>query len=180
MSRIGKKTITVPQGVTVTAETGKVTVKGQKGETSLAIPQGITVTVDDSKVSVAREGEERHLCEMHGTIRATIVNMIAGVKDGYQKGLEMVGVGYRAEVKANKLYLYIGWTKPAEVEIPKGITCAVDQNTKISVSGISLDQVGVLAAKIRSICPPEPYGGKGIRYAGENVRHKAGKSVAGK
>ena len=180
MSRIGKKTITVPQGVTVTAETGKVTVKGQKGETSLAIPQGITVTVDDSKVSVAREGEERHLCEMHVTIRATIVNMIAGVKDGYQKGLEMVGVGYRAEVKANKLYLYIGWTKPAEVEIPKGITCAVDQNTKISVSGISLDQVGVLAAKIRSICPPEPYGGKGIRYAGENVRHKAGKSVAGK
>ena len=180
MSRIGKKTITVPQGVTVTAETGKVTVKGQKGETSLAIPQGITVTVDGANVTVTRAGDDRHLCEMHGTVRATLVNMIAGVKDGYQKGLEMVGVGYRAEVKANKLYLYIGWTKPAEVEIPKGITCAVDQNTKINISGISRDQVGVIAAKIRSICPPEPYGGKGIRYAGENVRHKAGKSVAGK
>jgi ribosomal protein L6, bacterial type len=180
MSRIGRKTITVPQGVTVTAETGKVTVKGQKGEVSMPLPQGITVTVDGSNVSVSREGEERHLCEMHGTVRATLVNMIAGVKDGYSKGLEMVGVGYRAEVKANKLYLYIGWTKPAEVEIPKGITCAVDQNTKINLTGISLDQIGVIAAKIRSICPPEPYGGKGIRYAGENIRRKAGKSVAGK
>ena len=180
MSRIGRQTITVPQGVTVTADAAKVTIKGQKGETSLAVPQGITVTVDGSTVSVSREGDDRHLCEMHGTVRATLVNMINGVKDGYSKGLEMVGVGYRAEVKANKLYLYIGWTKPAEVEIPKGITCAVDQNTKINLSGISLDQVGVIAAKIRSICPPEPYGGKGIRYAGENVRHKAGKSVAGK
>ena len=180
MSRIGRKTITVPQGVTVTADAAKVTIKGQKGETSLAVPQGITVTVDGSTVSVSREGDDRHLCEMHGTVRATLVNMINRVKDGYSKGLEMVGVGYRAEVKANKLYLYIGWTKPAEVEIPKGITCAVDQNTKINLSGISLDQVGVIAAKIRSICPPEPYGGKGIRYAGENVRHKAGKSVAGK
>ena len=180
MSRIGRKVIAVPQGVTIEAAPDKVTVKGQKGESVLSLPKGVSVSVDGSNVTVSRESDERHLCEMHGTVRATLVNLIKGVKEGYKKDLEMVGVGYRAEVKGKKLFLYIGWTKPAEVDIPEGLSVSVDQNVKINVSGITNDKVGMLAAKIRGICPPEPYGGKGVRYVGENVRLKAGKSVAGK
>lgn len=180
MSRIGRKQIAVPQGITVTATPEAVTVKGQKGEISMPLPQGITVTVDNGTVTVSRASDDRRLCELHGTVRANLVNNINGVKDGYKKELEMVGVGYRAEVKGQKVLLYRGWTKPAEVEIPQGIAVTVDQNVKVAVSGVQRDLVGVVAAKIRSICPPEPYGGKGLHYVDEVVRRKAGKSVAGK
>ena len=175
MSRIGRKTITVPQGVTVTAETGKVTVKGQKGEVSMPLPQGITVTVDGSNVSVSRESEERHLCEMHGTVRATLVNMIAGVKDGYSKGLEMVGVGYRVEPAGKNINLVLGFSHPVPFEAPEGVSFKVETPNRLVISGADKQAVGQVAAVIRKYRPPEPYKGKGILFAGEHVRRKAGK-----
>ena len=179
MSRIGKKTIAVPDGVNVTATDTAVTVQGPKGELFTKLPPFITVTLDGSTIAVSRDADTKTQREMHGTIRSTINKLIIGVTTGYRKVLEVQGVGYRAEVQGQILRLNIGKAHPVEYRIPAGIEIAVENNVKISISGIDPIQVGSTAAKIRSYHPPEPYKGKGIKYENEHVRRKTGKTVAG-
>lgn len=179
MSRIGKKSIVVPDGVTITAADRSVSVKGSKGELTLTLPEYITVAVDEQRCEISRTGHEKNNREMHGTVRSCIANMIIGVKDGYKKVLDIQGIGYRGEIQGNKLVLHLGKARPIEYMLPAGIEVTVENNTRIVISGIDKEKVGSAAAKIRSFYPPEPYKGKGIKYQDEYVRRKAGKTVAG-
>jgi large subunit ribosomal protein L6 len=176
MSRIGKLPITVPGGVDVKIEGQKVTVKGSKGELSLVVAEPIRVALEDGQVLVTRPDDERDSRALHGLTRTLINNNIIGVTEGYSKQLEVVGTGYRVQQKGAGLELALGFSHPVLVDAPEGITLAVEGNTKITVSGISKQAVGEAAANIRKLKKPEPYKGKGIRYAGENVRRKAGKA----
>jgi large subunit ribosomal protein L6 len=175
MSRIGKLPIDIPAGVTVSVNDRVVTVKGAKGELSLTVAQPIDVKVEDNQVVVTRPDDERASRALHGLTRTLINNDIIGVSQGYSKGLEIVGTGYRVQQKGQALELALGFSHPVNVEPPAGITFSVEGNTKITVSGISKQAVGECAANIRKIRKPEPYKGKGVRYAGEQVRRKAGK-----
>lgn len=176
MSRIGKLPITVPGGVDVKIEGQKVTVKGSKGELALVVAEPIRVALEDGQVLVTRPDDERESRALHGLTRTLINNNIIGVTEGYSKQLEVVGTGYRVQQKGAGLELALGFSHPVNVDAPEGITLAVEGNTKITVSGISKQAVGEAAANIRKLKKPEPYKGKGIRYAGENVRRKAGKA----
>ncbi|PRI11458.1 50S ribosomal protein L6 [Leucobacter massiliensis] len=176
MSRIGKLPITVPGGVDVKIEGQKVTVKGSKGELSLVVSEPIRVAVEDGQVLVTRPDDERDSRALHGLTRTLINNNIIGVTEGYTKQLEVVGTGYRVQQKGSGLELALGFSHPVSFDAPEGITLAVEGNTKITVSGISKQAVGEVAANIRKLKKPEPYKGKGIRYAGEVVRRKAGKA----
>ncbi|MFT4233259.1 MAG: 50S ribosomal protein L6 [Leucobacter sp.] len=176
MSRIGKLPITVPGGVDVKIDGQKVTVKGSKGELSLVVAEPIRVALEDGQLLVTRPDDERNSRALHGLTRTLINNNIIGVTEGYSKQLEVVGTGYRVQQKGTGLELALGFSHPVNVEAPEGITLAVEGNTKITVSGISKQAVGEAAANIRKLKKPEPYKGKGIRYAGENVRRKAGKA----
>ncbi|QBE48105.1 50S ribosomal protein L6 [Leucobacter triazinivorans] len=176
MSRIGKLPITVPGGVDVKIDGQKVTVKGSKGELELVVAEPIRVALEDGQVLVTRPDDERDSRALHGLTRTLINNNIIGVTEGYSKQLEVVGTGYRVQQKGAGLELALGFSHPVSVEAPEGITLAVEGNTKITVSGISKQAVGEAAANIRKLKKPEPYKGKGIRYAGENVRRKAGKA----
>ncbi|WP_125099087.1 50S ribosomal protein L6 [Leucobacter chromiireducens] len=176
MSRIGKLPITVPGGVDVKIDGQKVTVKGTKGELSLVVAEPIRVAVEEGQVVVTRPDDERDSRALHGLTRTLINNNIIGVTEGYSKQLEVVGTGYRVQQKGAGLELALGFSHPVLVDAPEGITLAVEGNTKITVSGISKQAVGEAAANIRKLKKPEPYKGKGIRYAGENVRRKAGKA----
>jgi large subunit ribosomal protein L6 len=179
MSRIGKQTIAVPDGVTLTVTKDSITVKGSKGELRLSIPACISIAVDGQSCEVTRTGDSKHQREMHGTIRSCIVNMIIGVKDGYKRILDIQGIGYRAEVQGSKLVMNLGKARPIDYTIPQGLEIEVEKNTRLIVSGIDKEKVGSAAAKIRSFYPPEPYKGKGIKFQDEHVRRKAGKTVAG-
>ena len=176
MSRIGKLPIDIPAGVTVSVADRVVTVKGAKGELSLTVAQPIEVKVEDNQVVVTRPDDERASRALHGLTRTLINNDIIGVSQGYSKGLEIVGTGYRVQQKGQALELALGFSHPVNVEPPAGITFSVEGNTKITVSGISKQAVGECAANIRKIRKPEPYKCKGVRYAGEQVRRKAGKA----
>jgi len=176
MSRIGKLPIDIPAGVTVSVNDRIVTVKGAKGELSLTVAQPIDVKVEDNQVLVTRPDDERASRALHGLTRTLINNDIIGVSQGYSKGLEIVGTGYRVQQKGQSLELALGFSHPVSVEPPAGITFSIEGNTKITVSGISKQAVGECAANIRKIRKPEPYKGKGVRYAGEQVRRKAGKA----
>ncbi|MBK0420680.1 50S ribosomal protein L6 [Leucobacter sp. CSA2] len=176
MSRIGKLPIAVPGGVDVKIDGQKVTVKGSKGELSLVVAEPIRVALEDGQVVVTRPDEERNSRALHGLTRTLINNNIIGVTEGYAKQLEVVGTGYRVQQKGTGLELALGFSHPVNVDAPEGITLSVEGNTKITVSGISKQAVGETAANIRKLKKPEPYKGKGIRYAGENVRRKAGKA----
>ncbi len=176
MSRIGKLPIAVPGGVDVKIDGQQVTVKGSKGELSLVVAEPIRVALEEGQVIVTRPNEERESRALHGLTRTLIFNNIVGVTEGYSKQLEVVGTGYRVQQKGNGLELALGFSHPVLVDAPEGITLAVEGNTKITVSGISKQAVGEAAANIRKLKKPEPYKGKGIRYAGENVRRKAGKA----
>ncbi len=176
MSRIGKLPITVPGGVDVKIDGQLVTVKGPKGELSLAVAEPIRVALEEGQVLVTRPDDERNSRALHGLTRTLINNNIIGVTEGYSKQLEVVGTGYRVQQKGAGLELALGFSHPVLVDAPEGITLAVEGNTKITVSGISKQAVGEAAANIRKLKKPEPYKGKGIRYAGENVRRKAGKA----
>ena len=176
MSRIGKLPINVPGGVTVNIDGQQVTVKGPKGELSLTVAEPIRVALEDGQVLVTRPDEERQSRALHGLTRTLINNDIIGVTEGYAKQLEVVGTGYRVQQKGTGLELALGFSHPVLVDAPEGVTLAVEGNTKITVSGISKQAVGEAAANIRKLKKPEPYKGKGIRYAGENVRRKAGKA----
>ncbi|MFD6053849.1 50S ribosomal protein L6 [Agromyces sp. NPDC060279] len=176
MSRIGRLPIDIPAGVEVKIDGSAVTVKGPKGELSLTVASPIEAKVDGNQVIVTRPDDERESRSLHGLTRTLIANDIVGVTEGYSKGLEIVGTGYRVAQKGSAVEFALGFSHPVVVEAPAGITFAVEGNTKLTVSGISKQAVGETAANIRKIKKPEPYKGKGIRYAGEVVRRKAGKA----
>jgi len=177
MSRIGKMPIPVPSGVEVTVAGTTVTVKGPKGELSQEISPLITVTQEGDEIIVTRTDDERQARSQHGLARTLIDNMVVGVSQGYEKKLEIVGVGYRATLKGSDLELQLGFSHPVEVKPPSGITFEVPAQTQIIVKGIDKQQVGQVAADIRKWRRPEPYKGKGIRYEGEYVRRKLGKAA---
>ncbi|WP_026374211.1 50S ribosomal protein L6 [Agrococcus lahaulensis] len=176
MSRIGRLPIDIPAGVEVTVNDGVVTVKGPKGELQLQVAQPIEVEVADGQVQVTRPDDERESRSLHGLTRTLIANDIVGVTEGYSKALEVVGTGYRVQAKGTGVEFALGYSHPISVEPPAGITLTVEGNNKVTVSGISKQAVGEVAANLRKLRKPEPYKGKGVRYAGEQIRRKAGKA----
>lgn len=180
MSRIGKLPIPLPKGVEVKVTNAEVHVKGPKGFLHQKLIPGIQVHVEQNQVTVGLEDENGDLGQFHGLTRALIQNMVTGTVDGYEKRLEMIGVGYRAAVQGDMLDLQLGFSHPTKLHIPKGLTVKVEKNTLIIINGFDKHLVGQFAANVRSKRPPEPYQGKGIRYLGEYVRKKAGKSAAKK
>jgi large subunit ribosomal protein L6 len=176
MSRIGKKPIEIPTGVTITNDKNTVTVKGPKGELTRSFHPDMMIQVEENVLTVSRPTDSKEHRTNHGTTRALLSNMVEGVSKGFEKGLELIGVGYRAQKQGKKLILNVGYSHPVEMEPEEGIEVEVPSNTKIIVKGISKERVGALAANIRDVRPPEPYKGKGIRYEGEYVRRKEGKT----
>lgn len=177
MSRIGVQPVKIEEKVSVEVDGQNVAVKGPKGELSLQLPDSLKVNVKDDQIIVERTRETKQAKSNHGTYRMLLENMINGVKEGFKKDLELVGMGYRASMEGKTLVMQLGWNHPIKVEPPEGIEFETPSETEISVSGIDKQLVGLWAAKIRSIRKPEPYKGKGIRYAGEQVRRKTVKIV---
>jgi large subunit ribosomal protein L6 len=176
MSRIGKLPIEIPAGVTVTVVNGNVSVKGPKGELTRTFNPEIGITVEENIVNVTRPSDAKEHRALHGTTRAVIANMVEGVSAGFERKLELIGVGYRAQKQGTKLVLNVGYSHPVEFNPEAGLEIEVPTNTKITIKGIDKERVGELAANIRQVRPPEPYKGKGIRYEGEFVRRKEGKT----
>jgi large subunit ribosomal protein L6 len=176
MSRIGKRPITIPNKVTVQIDGQRIAVKGPKGELDRVLPEQVTVEQDGETLRVLRVNESRAARERHGLSRTLVANMVDGVSNGFSRRLEIQGVGYRAQVQGRNLILNVGYSKPVEIVPPEGVQVAVENNTNVIVSGINKEIVGNTAARIRAVRPPEVYKGKGIRYAGEIVRRKAGKA----
>ncbi|HEW9886549.1 TPA: 50S ribosomal protein L6 [Streptococcus pneumoniae] len=176
MSRIGNKVIVLPAGVELTNNDNVVTVKGPKGELTREFSKDIEIRVEGTEVTLHRPNDSKEMKTIHGTTRALLNNMVVGVSEGFKKELEMRGVGYRAQLQGSKLVLAVGKSHPDEVEAPEGITFELPSPTTIVVSGISKEVVGQTAAYVRSLRSPEPYKGKGIRYVGEFVRRKEGKT----
>lgn len=181
MSRIGRMPITLPKGVEVQLMGTSITVKGPKGELRYVFPGDMRVTVEDSEILVQRPSDANHHRALHGMTRALIQNMVTGVSSGFEKVLEINGVGYRAEMDGKTLVLYVGYSHPVRMDPPQGISFDVDPKTRqIKVMGIDKQLVGQVAADVRSVRPPEPYKGKGIRYLDEVIRRKTGKTGKGK
>lgn len=176
MSRIGKRPIPVPKNVTVTIDGQSVKVKGPKGELSRILPGEVIVAQEGETVTITRRDESRAARQRHGLCRTLVANMVDGVSQGFSKRLEIQGVGYRAAVQGKNLNLSMGFSHPVNIEPPDGISFAVEGTTNVIISGIDKEIVGNTAAKVRAVRPPEPYKGKGIRYAGEVVRRKVGKA----
>jgi len=176
MSRIGKLPIEIPQGVEITIDGQTITAKGPLGTESVTVREEVKITKEENTVVIVRRDEERKTRALHGLSRTLVANAINGVKDGFEKKLELQGVGYRAAMQGTTLNLALGYSHPINIEPPKGITIVVEANTKISVKGTNKQTVGDVAAEIRSKRPPEVYKGKGVRYEGEYVRRKAGKA----
>ena len=176
MSRIGNKVITIPAGVEVSIVDNFATVKGPKGELKQQFDKDMTFNIEGSEITVVRPSDSKRHRTVHGTTRAILANMIEGVSTGFKKELELIGVGYRAQMQGKKLVLSVGYSHPVEFEEIEGIKLGVEGNTKVSIEGINKEVVGQYAAKVRAVRPPEPYKGKGIRYVGEYVRRKEGKT----
>ena len=176
MSRIGKNPIPVPDKVSVEIKGLAVKVKGPKGELSRVLPEGVELAQADNSVTVNPSSTSRRSRERHGLCRTLVANMVEGVSKGFSKKLEIIGVGYRAQVKGKKLVVSAGYSHPVEMDAPDGVTYAVENNTLVTVSGADKELVGNEAAKVRGIRPPEPYKGKGIKYEGERILRKAGKT----
>lgn len=177
MSRVGKQPIPLPEKVTFKVTAANIHVEGPKGKLDFTLPEGVNVTQDGNSILVKRESEDRRVRAMHGTVQRIISNMVEGVSAGFRKDLEIHGVGFRASVKGTNLDLSLGYSHPLLHPIPKTLKVAVAENTKISIEGIDKQLVGQFAADVRNYYPPEPYKGKGVRYVGEYVRRKEGKSV---
>lgn len=177
MSRVGKKPIEVPADVTVTiGDNNEVTVKGPKGELTRTFNKDIAIVLEDNVVTLSRPSESKDHRTIHGTTRALLANMVLGTSQGFERTLELVGVGYRAQLQGQKLVLNVGYSHPVEFTPEEGLTVEVPANTRVIVKGIDKERVGALASNIRQVRPPEPYKGKGIRYEGEKVRRKEGKT----
>ncbi len=179
MSRIGNKVIEVPSGVTVSLDGAQVEVKGPKGTLSGTVPSPITAELSDNELKLVRPDEKKETRALHGLARALVANMVGGVTDGFSRELEIVGVGYRADVKGKTLNLTLGFSHPVEMPIPDGLSVSVEENTKLKVEGADKGMVGQFSAEIRKLRPPEPYTGKGVRYSDERVRRKVGKAGVG-
>ena len=178
MSRIGKSPIAIPSGVNVERAGEEIRVKGPKGTLSQHVPKMIALEVDGGEVRLLRKDDRKQTRAMHGLARALVANMVRGVVEPWVKELEIQGVGYRAEVSGKKLTLAVGYSNPVKLDIPDGLSVSVDRNVIVRVEGIDRQGVGQFAADVRSVRPPEPYKGKGIRYVGERVRRKVGKAAA--
>lgn len=178
MSRIGKKPVTIPKGVTAQVQGNTVAVKGPRGELSRSLHPEMQVALLDGQVTVGRPSDEKRHKALHGLTRTLVQNMVDGVSKGFSKTLEIQGVGYKAEAKPYGVNLVVGYSHPVKYEAPKGIKISVDNNVVVKVEGADKELVGQVAAELRSVRPPEPYKGKGIRYQGEQVRRKAGKTGA--
>lgn len=176
MSRIGNKVVVLPAGVEIKQDGNNITVKGPKGELTREFSSDIKMNIEGNEVTFTRPNDSKEMKTIHGTTRANFNNMVVGVSEGFQKALELIGVGYRAQVQGNKLTLNVGYSHPVEMTAPEGVTFEVPANTQVIVKGIDKEVVGELAANIRGVRPPEPYKGKGIRYVGEFVRRKEGKT----
>lgn len=176
MSRIGKRPINIPSKVKVAIDGLKIVVSGPKGELSRVLPEGVLLEQAGETLVVKRQDDSRMARQRHGLCRTLVANMVDGVSKGFEKRLQILGVGYRAQVQGSKLILNVGYSKPVEIEAPEGIKLAVEANTNVIISGISKEIVGNTAAKIRDVRPPEVYKGKGIRYQGEVVKLKPGKA----
>ncbi|EMW5353051.1 50S ribosomal protein L6 [Enterococcus faecalis] len=176
MSRIGNKVVVLPAGVEIKQDGNNITVKGPKGELTREFSSDIKMNIEGNEVTFTRPNDSKEMKTIHGTTRANFNNMVVGVSEGFQKALELIGVGYRAQVQGNKLTLNVGYSHPVEMTAPEGVTFEVPANTQVIVKGINKEVVGELAANIRGVRPPEPYKGKGIRYIGEFVRRKEGKT----
>ncbi|WML42594.1 50S ribosomal protein L6 [Neobacillus sp. PS3-40] len=176
MSRIGKKPVEIPAGVTVTLDKNTVTVKGPKGELTRSFNSDMEIKIEENVLTVSRPSDVKEHRALHGTTRAVIANMVEGVSKGFERGLELIGVGYRAQKQGSKLVLNVGYSHTVEIEPESGLEIEVPVNTKVIVKGTDKERVGALAANIRGVRPPEPYKGKGIRYEGEFVRRKEGKT----
>lgn len=177
MSRIGKKPITLPKNVKVIQSGGLIKVEGPKGTLSSQLPEGITLKMGEGNIVIERKSEDRLDRSYHGLARTLVGNMVTGVSTGFEKGLEISGVGYRAEIAGSSLKLLLGFSSPIQYDIPKGIDIKVDKQVNLVISGIDKQKVGSVAAEIRALKKPEPYKGKGIKYVGEHIRRKAGKSA---
>ncbi|MBS1903128.1 MAG: 50S ribosomal protein L6 [Bacteroidetes bacterium] len=177
MSRIGKKIITLPKGVTAELKDSTITVKGPKGTLATAIPASITPKIENGEITFTRSSDERSIRALHGLARALTNNMVVGVSEGYTKKLEMVGVGYKAEKRGKWIQLSLGFSHPVVFGAPDEITIDIPTPTSLTISGIDKQLVGAVAAKIRSIRPPEPYKGKGVKYSDEKIIRKAGKTA---
>lgn len=176
MSRIGKQPVPIPSGVSVEIQDRHITVKGSKGTLSRELPSAIVLEQEGSTVKVSPENNSRIARQRHGLCRTLVANMVEGVSKGFEKRLQIQGVGYRAQAQGKKLTLNVGYSKPVEMEMPEGIQVAVERNTEVILNGIDKEILGNTAARIRAVRPPEPYKGKGIRYLGEQIRRKAGKT----
>jgi len=179
MSRVGKKPIPLPEGVKMVCEEGVITVEGPRGTLHHTIPSGIEVSEEDGKIIVTRSNDQRRLHSLHGLTRTLMANMVTGVTNGFRKTLETIGIGYRAEVQGDILNLTLGYSQPIRFKIPEEISIQVERQTLINVEGIDKYLVGQVAAKIRDFRKPDPYKGKGIKYVGEVIRRKVGKASAG-
>ncbi|MFI4934831.1 MAG: 50S ribosomal protein L6 [Caulobacterales bacterium] len=175
MSRIGKQAVTIPSGVTVTLDGQTVAVKGPKGELSWTVVEEIAVAQENGAISFTPRGDSQRARAMWGLSRTLVANMVEGVTQGYEKTLELVGVGYRAAMKGRGLVMQLGFSHEVDIPAPEGITFTVPKQTEIRISGVDKQLVGEIAARIRKVRPPEPYKGKGVRYSGEKVRRKEGK-----
>ena len=180
MSRIGKKGVELPAGVKIAREDRSVTVTGPKGELSAVLPVGVDLAQENNTVFITRESDNRLGRSAHGLARTMVNNMVIGVSKGFEKGLEIAGVGYRAELNNDMLKLVVGFSTPREYMVPKGVAVKIEKQVNIVVSGIDKYLVGKVASEIRDLRKPDPYKGKGIKYAGEQVRRKVGKSVGTK
>jgi len=178
MSRVGKMPIVIPKDVKVSYTQPNIEVAGPKGRLTCVLPPRVHLSVDGGKVVVLRDGDDRSAKAIHGLTRSLIANMMTGVTKGFEKRLEIVGIGFRADVEKNTLKLSLGFSHPVVYPIPEGIKVEVDKQTQLAVKGVDKQLVGTVAAKLRSIKPPEPYKGKGIRYLGEHIRKKVGKTKA--
>ncbi len=177
MSRVGNKPITVPPGVEIVIEGDKVTVKGPKGELCRSLPQDMSISLQDGVVTVSRPTDSRIHRSLHGFTRSMLANMVEGVSQGFRKDLELHGVGYRVQKSGDGLMIQVGYSHPVEIVPPAGITLVSEAPNQVSVVGIEKELVGEIAARIRAVRPPDPYLGKGIRYAGERIQRKAGKAA---
>ena len=177
MSRIGKRPVPLPKGVTATIAGHTITLKGPKGEISRTVHPELSLALENDEVAVRRPSDEPRHKALHGLTRTLVANMVEGVTKGFTRGLEIQGVGYKAEVKPFGVQLVVGYSHPVPYHAPRGIKISVDGNVQVRVEGVDKELVGQVAAELRSIRPPEPYKGKGIRYVGEQVRRKAGKTA---
>lgn len=177
MSRIGNQSIEIPEGVTVTLASETLTVKGAKGTLSVDIPKALKLVTENKMVKISTTDESKDVKSLHGLVRSLVQNAVVGVTKGWEKNLELVGVGYRAAGGGKEITLSVGFSHPVKISAPSDISFTIKDNTKLTVSGTDKKKVGEIAAMIRRVKPPEPYKGKGIRYAGEVIRKKAGKAV---